>query len=59
LDPFHTVDEQTIWSALERVGLKPYIQSLSGKLGFIILQNGENFSQGQVIFQIFLIFSGN
>lgn len=47
LDPFRQVSDPEVWSALERVGLKNYISSLEGKLGYMVLQCGENFSVGQ------------
>ncbi len=47
LDPFDNADDATIWAALDRVNLKPFIAGLEGKLQFTVLQNGENFSVGQ------------
>lgn len=47
LDPFATVSDDELWSALERVNLKPYIATLTGGLSSAVLQNGENFSVGQ------------
>jgi ABC-type multidrug transport system fused ATPase/permease subunit len=47
LDPFDSVDDIVIWSALESVNLKAYIARLPLGLLNIVHQNGENFSVGQ------------
>ncbi|KAJ3362294.1 hypothetical protein HDU91_003500 [Kappamyces sp. JEL0680] len=47
LDPFDTVPDADVWSALEKVNLKAYIALLPLKLSDPVLQNGENFSVGQ------------
>jgi ABC-type multidrug transport system fused ATPase/permease subunit len=47
LDPFDTVSDADVWSALEKVNLKSYISTLALKLSDPVLQNGENFSVGQ------------
>lgn len=47
LDPFSTLPDSSLWQALERAHLKPFISTLPGGLSFEILPNGENFSVGQ------------
>lgn len=47
LDPFREVSDSDIWETLERIGLKNHIASLEGKLSFMAIQCGENFSVGQ------------
>ncbi|XP_071489513.1 ATP-binding cassette sub-family C member 12-like [Diadema antillarum] len=47
LDPFNENSEFDIWQALERTGMKETITSLPGKLGAIVVENGENFSVGE------------
>ena len=40
-------DDQAIWSALEQVGLKTYVESLPEKLDAPVVENGDNLSVGQ------------
>ncbi|KAG0062704.1 hypothetical protein BGZ89_010458 [Linnemannia elongata] len=47
LDPFSTLPDDSLWQALERAHLKPFISNLPGGLSFEVLPNGENFSVGQ------------
>ncbi|KAF9140749.1 hypothetical protein BGX30_006056 [Mortierella sp. GBA39] len=47
LDPFSTLPDASLWQALERAHLNPFISTLPGGLSFEVLPNGENFSVGQ------------
>ncbi|KAG9062627.1 hypothetical protein KI688_004929 [Linnemannia hyalina] len=47
LDPFSTLPHASLWQALERAHLNPFISTLPGGLSFEVLPNGENFSVGQ------------
>jgi ABC-type multidrug transport system fused ATPase/permease subunit len=47
LDPFNQHEDKELWDALERVKLKPHIQSLASKLESEVTDNGTNFSVGQ------------
>lgn len=40
-------NDPRLWAALEKVGLKPVIENLEGKLDFQVVENGSNFSAGQ------------
>jgi ABC-type multidrug transport system fused ATPase/permease subunit len=47
LDPEGTYDDESLWHALQSVGLKEYVQSLEGQLDSPIVDNGGNVSYGQ------------
>ena len=40
-------DDESIWSSLERVGLKKFVESLPEKLDAPVVENGDNLSVGQ------------
>jgi ABC-type multidrug transport system fused ATPase/permease subunit len=47
LDPFNEKEDKDIWNALEMVNLKPFVESLEGKLQAPVEENGSNYSVGQ------------
>lgn len=47
LDPFDSHSDDELWSALDQVHLKRFVQSLPNKLFFECSESGENFSVGQ------------
>eukprot|EP01094_Clydonella_sp_ATCC50884_P009249 TRINITY_DN1877_c0_g4_i2.p1 TRINITY_DN1877_c0_g4~~TRINITY_DN1877_c0_g4_i2.p1 ORF type:complete len:1344 (+),score=519.36 TRINITY_DN1877_c0_g4_i2:436-4467(+) len=47
LDPGGTFPEYALWSALERVNLRPYVESLELGLGAPVEEGGQNLSVGQ------------
>jgi ATP-binding cassette subfamily C (CFTR/MRP) protein 1 len=47
LDPSEEHDDAALWRALESSSLKEYVEKLDGKLGSVVNQGGDNFSQGQ------------
>ena len=47
LDPEGLIDEKDIWAAIERVGMKDAISSLSDKL-YTVLEDEGSLSKGQV-----------
>jgi ABC-type multidrug transport system fused ATPase/permease subunit len=47
VDPFVEHTDEQIWNALELIQLKPYVESLPGKLDFKVVEGGGNMSQGQ------------
>ena len=42
-----TITEDEIWSILDKMGMKDFVQSLPGWLGYELLENGEGLSSGQ------------
>merc|ERR1712194_823859 len=47
LDPFETVDDNVVWSALRNVELADFVADLPNGLLEQVAEGGENFSQGQ------------
>ncbi|XP_077286529.1 putative multidrug resistance-associated protein lethal(2)03659 [Arctopsyche grandis] len=47
LDPFSECDDETLWSALEKVELKEFVTGLTDGLSATISEGGSNFSVGQ------------
>ena len=47
LDPFNEVDDERIWDVLKQVHLFEFVNSLPHKLGTLVEEGGQNFSQGQ------------
>ena len=47
LDPFGEYPEEQLWTALEKVQLYDFVQSLPGKLEYMVQEGGENISVGQ------------
>lgn len=47
LDPFDQHEDAVLWSTLESVGMKEYVQSLPGRLLESVAEGGDNFSAGQ------------
>ena len=47
IDPFHILDDDTIWDALRRSNLGTTVASLPGGLDYKVGEGGSNFSMGQ------------
>ncbi|KAI6217810.1 hypothetical protein M3Y99_01748700 [Aphelenchoides fujianensis] len=47
LDPFYSHTDAELWSALEDVHLKPFVESLPSALSYRIAEGGSNISVGQ------------
>jgi len=47
LDRYAEKNDEQVWQALEKVGLKQFVQDLPGQLNYHITENGSNLSQGQ------------
>lgn len=47
IDRYSEKTDIEIWSVLEKVGLKKFVQNLPGQLQFHVSENGANLSQGQ------------
>ena len=47
LDPFHEVSDDRIWDVLRQVHLFDFITALPQRLGTLVEEGGQNFSQGQ------------
>jgi len=47
LDPFHTHDDEEVWSALEKAHLKAKVKASSGGLSSTVSVDGDNFSVGE------------
>jgi len=47
LDPFNQHDNDTLWSVLEKVHLRKYIEGRTHGLDYLVEEKGENFSVGQ------------
>ncbi|KAJ3164936.1 hypothetical protein HDU88_004917 [Geranomyces variabilis] len=47
LDPFGHASDEQLWTALDKVSLKPYVSELPEKLDAQVQIGGENFSMGQ------------
>jgi len=47
LDPFDSCSDDELWGVLKQVQLQEVIEGLSGGLSEVVVEGGENFSQGQ------------
>jgi len=47
LDPFEEHGDEALWTALERVGLRPFVDASPQGLGMEVTDGGGNLSQGQ------------
>ena len=47
LDAFDEFDDDTVWQALQRVGLHEMVNRLPGGLNSNVVENGDNFSVGE------------
>ena len=47
LDPFHVASDEEIWQVLDKVEFAQFISDLPSRLDEMILEGGDNFSQGQ------------
>ena len=47
LDPFAQYSDAALWAALNQVGMADFVRSSQGKLEEVVLEGGENLSQGQ------------
>jgi len=47
LDRYSEKTDQEIWTVLEKVGLKNFVNELQGQLNYHVTENGSNLSQGQ------------
>lgn len=47
MDPFGEYTDEEIWSALERCGMRLYVEEMPGELSGQVAEYGENLSQGQ------------
>lgn len=47
LDPFQEYSDEEIWSVLQQVNLSEMVKSLPNGLDELVVENGENLSQGQ------------
>lgn len=47
LDPFGSFEDSQLWTSLEEVGLKSFVQDLPGSLDYALADFGSNFSAGE------------
>ena len=47
IDRYSQKSDADVWAVLEKVGLKPFVQGLTGQLAYHVAENGSNLSQGQ------------
>lgn len=47
IDRYSQKSDADVWAVLEKVGLKPFVQSLNGQLTYHVAESGSNLSQGQ------------
>jgi len=47
LDPFNEHSDEALWQALQRTGLKAFVEEDPKKLELLVVDNGANFSLGQ------------
>jgi ABC-type multidrug transport system fused ATPase/permease subunit len=47
LDPFAQYSDAAVWAALEQVNMATFVRASPGKLDEVVLEGGENLSQGQ------------